>query len=320
MPGVCCFIEGSGERRPALRAVVLLRIGVGDRCLDDVGVVPCARRDIRKVQRCLRMGLHIRQVAAAAKHAVEDDDRLGAGDGLVRAEGAVRVAADPAVGVGCGDRIIAPTVAHVGKRHAFGCVHAIDPGENGHKFRAADGLAWLEGAVAVAGNGPDVGQCADCDRVPLTGRNIAEAVAAAVILLVCLLGHELVEQLGRLGARKRTGRRKGGRAAAGNISIVSGRIQQAGRLRRLRAGAAAVVIAAVIAAVIVTVIAAAVIAHLGDVLFQQRHGLLERDGAAVVERADDRHNVLQVHICRGNELGQELRDLIVREDAARDAR
>ena len=207
-------------------------------------------------------------------------------------------------------------MAHVGKRHAFGCVHTIDPGENGHKFRAADGLARLEGAVAAAGNGPDVGQCADCDRVPLAGRNVTEIVAAAVILLVRLLGHELVEQLSRLGARERTGRRKVGRTAAGNISIVAGRIQQAGRLRRLRAGAAAVVIAAVI----VTVIAAAVIAHLGDVLFQQRHGLLERDGAAVVERTDDRHNVLQVHICRGNELGQELRDLIVREDAARDAR
>ena len=84
MPGVCCFIEGSGERRPALDAVVLLRIGVGDRCLDDVGIIPGARRDIRKVQRCLCIGLHIRQVAAAAKHAVEDDDRLGAGDGLVQ--------------------------------------------------------------------------------------------------------------------------------------------------------------------------------------------------------------------------------------------
>lgn len=65
---------------------------------------------------------------------------------------------------------------------------------------------------------------------------------------------------------------------------------------------------------------AIVAAHLGDVLFQQRHGLLERDGAAVIERADDRHDVLQVHVRRGDELGQKLRDLIIREDAARDAR
>ena len=82
-----------------------------------------------------------------------------------------------------------------------------------------------------------------------------------------------------------------------------GRIQQAGRLRRLRAGAAA-----------------AVVAYLGNVLFQQRHRLLERDGAAVVERTDDRHNVLQVHIRRRNELRQQLRDLIVCEDAAGKAR
>ena len=140
-----------------------------------------------------------------------------------------------------------------------------------------------------------------------------------------LLGHELVEQLGRLGARERTGRRKSSCAAAGNIGVVVGRVQQAGRLRRLRAGAAAVVAAAgaaAIATVVTTVVAAiaAVAAHLGDVLFQQRHSLLERDGAAVVERADDRHDILQVHICRGNELGQQLRDLIVRKDAARNAR
>lgn len=87
--------------------------------------------------------------------------------------------------------------AHVGKRHAFGWVLTIDTGEDGHEFCAADRLSRLEGAVAVAGNGTDVGQCADRDRVPLAGRNVAEAVVAAVILLVRLLGHELVEQLGR---------------------------------------------------------------------------------------------------------------------------
>lgn len=88
-------------------------------------------------------------------------------------------------------------VAHIGKRHAFGRVLTIDTGEDGHEFCAGDGLALLEGAVAIAGNGVDVGQCADRDRVPLAGRNVTEIVVAAVILLVRLLGHELIEQLGR---------------------------------------------------------------------------------------------------------------------------
>ncbi len=74
-------------------------------------------------------------------------------------------------------------VAHIGKRHAFGRVLTIDTGEDGHEFCAGDGLARLEGAVAAAGNGTDVGQCADRDRVPLAGRNIAEAVVAAVIFI-----------------------------------------------------------------------------------------------------------------------------------------
>ena len=161
----------------------------------------------------------------------------------------------------------------------------------------------MERAVAAAIDGASVGQRANRSRVPLAGRNIAEAIATAVVLLVRLLSHELIEHLGRLGARERTGRRKGSRRAAGDVGLVAGHIQQTGRLR---AGAAAVI--------------AIVAAHLGDVLFQQRHGLLERDGAAVIERADDRHDVLQVHVRRGDELGQKLRDLIIREDAARDVR
>lgn len=56
---------GSGERRPALNAGQL-RKGVADRGLGDCGVVPCAGRDVGKVRRCLRIGLHERQVAAAA--------------------------------------------------------------------------------------------------------------------------------------------------------------------------------------------------------------------------------------------------------------
>lgn len=293
---------GSGERRPALNAGQL-RKGVADRGLGDCGVVPCAGRDVGKVRRCLRIGLHERQVAAAAKHAVEDSHRLGARDGLVRVERAIRIAADPAVGIGRSDRIMTPCAAYIGKRHALGRVRTVDPGQNGHEFRAGDGLARLERAVAVALDGAGIGQRADRDHVPLAGRNIAEAIVAAVILLVRLCGHELIEQLGRLGARERAVGHKGGRGAAGNIGVVVGRIQQAGRLRRLRAGAAA-----------------AVVAHLGNVLFQQRHRLLERDGAAVVERTDDRHNVLQVHIRRRNELRQQLRDLIVCEDAAGKAR
>lgn len=305
---------GSGERRPALNAGQL-RKGVADRGLGNCGVVPCAGRDVGKVRRCLRIGLHERQVAAAAKHAVEDSHRLGARDGLVRVERAIRIAADPAVGIGRSDRIMTPCAAYIGKRHALGRVHTVDPGQNGHKFRAVDGLARLERAVAVALDGAGIGQRADRDRVPLAGRNIAEAIVAAVILLVRLCGHELIEQLGRLGARERAVGHKGGRGAAGSIGVVVGRIQQAGRLRRLRAGAAAAVVATV-----TVVAAAAVVAYLGNVLFQQRHRLLERDGAAVVERTDDRHNVLQVHIRRRNELRQQLRDLIVCEDAAGKAR
>ena len=258
------------------------------------------------MQRRLRVRLHKRQVAAAAEHTVEDGHCLGARDGLVRMERAVRKAADPAVGVGRSDRIIVPAAADIGKRHAARRIHTIDPGENGHELRAADGLIRMERAIAAAIDGAGVGQRADRSRVPLAGRNVAEAIAAAVVLLVRLLSHELIEHLGRLGARERTGRCKGGRRAAGDVGLVAGHIQQTGRLRRLRAGAAAVI--------------AIVAAHLGDVLFQQRHGLLERDGAAVIERADDRHDVLQVHVRRGDELGQKLRDLIIREDAARDAR
>ena len=48
------------------------------------------------MRRCLRIGLHERQVAAAAKHAVEDSHRLGARDGLVRVERAIRHAIEVA--------------------------------------------------------------------------------------------------------------------------------------------------------------------------------------------------------------------------------
>lgn len=105
VPGVLVSFEfrqmpwGSGERRPALNAGQL-RKGVANRGLGDCGVVPCAGRDVGKVRRCLRIGLHERQVAAAAKHAVEDSHRLSARDGLVRVERAIRIAAAPAVGIG----------------------------------------------------------------------------------------------------------------------------------------------------------------------------------------------------------------------------
>ena len=97
---------------------------------------------------------------------------------------------------------------------------------------------------------------------------------------------------------------------------MAGGIQQTRGLRRfgLRAGTALATGTALVTG------AALIVRHLGDVLFQQRHGLLERDGAAVIECADNGHNVLQTHVRRRDELGQKLRDLIIGQNAARNPR
>ena len=133
------------------------------------------RRQIReRTRHFIQMRLHKFAVGLALEQPAGDGHDLGAGDVLLRAEGAVRVARDPAARGSEIDILRAPVaVGHVGER-CLARSQFFRAAGNGSKLGARDGRVRTERAVGIAGQNLELFKIADVVGIPLAGRNIRE--------------------------------------------------------------------------------------------------------------------------------------------------
>ena len=224
-PWPCCLLAIGAA--PGLAAAGLgVVVAVGG--LHGVPVGPVALAHVRKGAKLAEMAADVALVCIALQQTAGDGCHLGAGDGVVRPEGPVRIAVDPAA---CGrevDVLGCPVAArHIGE--ALGALRQpFKAAGNGGELSAGHGGVGPEAAVRVAGDDAELLHIADVVGGPVALCHIGEGVGVG---LICrhLLGQQAGEHGGHLGAGHVAVRLEG----AVGVTRQEGEVVGAVQLRRL---------------------------------------------------------------------------------------
>ena len=107
-------------------------------CLHDVVIRPMGG-GVTELEQLRLVGGEIGRVCLTLQHPVDNRRHLGAGDGLVRPEGAAGIAADPAQLIGAVDIDLRPVPLGIIERIVQGIGVGEEPGCDGGKLPAGDG-------------------------------------------------------------------------------------------------------------------------------------------------------------------------------------
>ena len=171
-------------------------------------------------------------VRGAAQDAVEDGNGLGAGDVLIRPEGAVLKAQDDPGGGSLVDEIGRPVPGGVGEQVRSVVLHVEEADGHGGELRPGDVGPGAEAAVGIALHDAAHGHGGDGGVAPHVGGHVGVGIALAPELLPGLVGEHPEEDGGHLGAGD--GRLGMDQAvlAADDVGVVVDGVQAGGGLIR----------------------------------------------------------------------------------------
>ena len=145
------------------------------------------------------MAADIGLIRAAFQQTAGDRRYLGAGDGVLRLEGSIRIAGDPAAGSCKVDIFDCPVgVRHVGEALAA-LSQLFKAAGNGGELSAGHRSVGTEAAVRISGDDAELLHIADVVGRPAVLRHIVEGAGIGLIRLD-LLGQQAGEHGGHLGA------------------------------------------------------------------------------------------------------------------------